>query len=428
MTGWLIITLVSLLCSGLFSGSEIAFITADRVRMKINIKRGGIISSIIEKFYNNTEFFISSILVGNNVMLVIYGMGAAYFLEPWLSNYTQSEALVLILQTIISTAVILLFGEFLPKTIFRINPNSSLRLFALPIFLFYIIFYPISLFTAWLSKMLMRLVGIKSGKTQLTTLSVDDLGDYIEDTIDDMEQTKQQVEHEVKLFRNAIDFSSTHLRDCMTPRNEIVAVDINDTTTSQLSALFTSTGRSKILVYKGEIDNVLGYIHVSELFKPGEDWHKKIIPIPFAPETLLANKMMRRLLQEKRSMAIVVDEFGGMAGLVTLEDLVEEIFGDIQDEHDRQRLVMRRTGDNTFEISGRCEIVDINETFNLQIPESDDYQTLAGYIFTSTGSIPDAGTCLDLDGIQYTILKKTATRLQLIRVRTPEEGDKSSAK
>ena len=428
MTGWLIITLVSLLCSGLFSGSEIAFITADRVRMKINIKRGGIISSIIEKFYNNTEFFISSILVGNNVMLVIYGMGAAYFLEPWLSNYTQSEALVLILQTIISTAVILLFGEFLPKTIFRINPNSSLRLFALPIFLFYIIFYPISLFTAWLSKMLMRLVGIKSGKTQLTTLSVDDLGDYIEDTIDDMEQTKQQVEHEVKLFRNAIDFSSTHLRDCMTPRNEIVAVDINDTTTSQLSALFTSTGRSKILVYKGEIDNVLGYIHVSELFKPGEDWHKKIIPIPFAPETRLANKMMRRLLQEKRSMAIVVDEFGGMAGLVTLEDLVEEIFGDIQDEHDRQRLVMRRTGDNTFEISGRCEIVDINETFNLQIPESDDYQTLAGYIFTSTGSIPDAGTCLDLDGIQYTILKKTATRLQLIRVRTPEEGDKSSAK
>lgn len=423
MTVWLIITLVSLIFSGLFSGSEIAFITADRVRMKIDFKRGGLISRIIEKFYNRSEFFISSILVGNNVMLVIYGMGAAYFLEPWIKTFTDSEALVLILQTLISTGVILLIGEFLPKTIFRINPNSSLRLFAIPIFLFYIIFYPVSLFTAWISKMLMRLVGIKGEKTQLTTLSVDDLGDYIEDNIDDMEETEQKVEHEVKFFRNAIDFSSTHLRDCMTPRNEIVAVDINDTTTAELSALFTRTGRSKILVYKDDIDNVQGYIHVSELFHPGEDWKKKIKPVPFAPGTLLANKMMRRLLQEKRSMAVVVDEFGGMAGLVTLEDLVEEIFGDIQDEHDRQRLVMRRTGDNTFEISGRCEIVDINEAFHLEIPESDEYQTLAGYIFTSTGSIPDAGTCLTLDGIEYTILKKTATRLQLIRLKALP-GDK----
>lgn len=421
MTGWLIITLVSLCLSGLFSGSEIAFITTDRVRMKIDIKHGGLISRIIESFYNRSDFFISSILVGNNVMLVVYGMGAAYFLKPWIESFTHSEVILLILQTIISTGVILLFGEFLPKTIFRINPNSSLRLFALPIFLFYIIFYPVSLFTTWLSKLLMRLVGIKAGNTQLAPLSVDDLGDYIEDTIDDMEETKQEVEHEVRLFRNAIDFSSTHLRDCMTPRNEIVAVDISDTSTNDLSALFTRTGRSKILVYKDEIDNILGYIHVSELFDPSADWRKKIKPVAFAPETLLANKMMRRLLQEKRSMAVVVDEFGGMAGLVTLEDLVEEIFGDIQDEHDRQRLIMRRTGDNTYEISGRCEIVDINEHFHIEIPESDEYQTLAGYIFTSTGSIPDAGTCLMLNGIEFTILKKTATRLQLIRLRTLTE-------
>lgn len=417
MTGWLIITLVSLVFSALFSGSEIAFITSDRVRMQIDIKRGGIISRIIRRFYDHSEFFISSILVGNNVMLVIYGMGAAYFLEPWISHFTDNDALILIIQTLISTGVILLIGEFLPKTIFRINPNSSLRFFAIPIFLFYIVFYPLSLFATWLSQALMRLAGIKANKAQISSLSVDDLGDYIEDTIDDMEEQKQEVEHEVRFFRNAIDFSSTHLRDCMTPRNEIVAVDIAGTSTSELSTLFTRTGRSKILVYKDEIDNIVGYIHVSELFHPENDWKKKIKPVDFAPETLLANKMMRRLLQEKRSMAVVVDEFGGMAGLVTLEDLVEEIFGDIQDEHDRQRLVMRRTADDTFEISGRCEIVDINETFHLEIPESDEYQTLAGYIFTSTGSIPDAGTRLTLDNIEFTILKKTATRLQLIRLR-----------
>ncbi len=414
---WLIITLVSLVFSALFSGSEIAFITADRVRMKIDIKRGGLISRIIERFYSRSEFFISSILVGNNVMLVVYGMGAAYFLEPWIKTFTHSDLLILVLQTVISTGVILLLGEFLPKTIFKINPDSSLRFFALPIFFFYILFYPLSLFTTWLSKMLMRLAGIKATKDALAPLSVDDLGDYIEDTIDDMEETKQEVEHEVRLFRNAIDFSSTHLRDCMTPRNEIVAVDIADTSTAELSALFTRTGRSKILVYKDEIDNIQGYIHVSELFTPGADWKEHLKPVAFAPETLLANKMMRRLLQEKRSMAVVVDEFGGMAGLVTLEDLVEEIFGDIQDEHDRQRLVMRRTGDDTYEVSGRCEIVDINEKFHLDIPESDDYQTLAGYIFTSTGTIPDAGDSIILGDLEFTILKKTATRLQLIRLR-----------
>lgn len=418
---WLIITIVSLVFSGLFSGSEIAFITADRVRMKIDIKRGGIISGIIEKFYSRSEFFISSILVGNNVMLVVYGMGAAYFLQPWIKSFTDSDLLILILQTFISTGVILLLGEFLPKTIFKINPDSSLRFFALPIFFFYILFYPLSLFTTWLSKVLMRLAGIKASKNALAPLSVDDLGDYIEDTIDDMEETKQEVEHEVRFFRNAIDFSSTHLRDCMTPRNEIVAVDITDTSTEELSALFTRTGRSKILVYKDEIDNIQGYIHVSELFNPHTDWKKHLKPVAFAPETLLANKMMRRLLQEKRSMAVVVDEFGGMAGLVTLEDLVEEIFGDIQDEHDRQRLVMRRTGEGTYEISGRCEIVDINERFHLDIPESDEYQTLAGYIFTSTGTIPDAGDSFTLGNIEYTILKKTATRLQLIRLRPSEE-------
>lgn len=422
MTTWLIIALVSLVFSALFSGTEIAFVTADRVRVGIDVKRGGIIGKIINKFYSNDEFFISSILVGNNVMLVFYGMGAAALLDPWLQTWTSNEAMLLVMQTLISTGVILLVGEFLPKTVFRINPNSSFKLFALPIFIFYIIFYPISWFTTWLSRALMRLVGIKGDKGKLRLISVGDLNDYLEETIDNMEEKKEEIDNEVKIFQNALDFSTTHLRDCMTPRNEVVAIDLNDTSREELSALFTSSGRSKILVYDGDIDNIKGYIHVSELFDPQADWRLRLKEVVYAPETLLANKMMRRLLQEKRSMAVVVDEFGGVAGLVTLEDLVEEIFGDIQDEHDKSRLTMKQVGEGVYEMSGRCEIAAINDAFGLDIPESDEYQTLAGYILSSTGTIPEQDDDVVLAPLKLKILKKSATRLELIEVsRMPEE-------
>ncbi len=416
MTSWLIISLVSLILSALFSGTEIAYVTADRVRVEIDMKRGGIIGSILNRFYSHSEFFISSILVGNNVVLVIYGMGTAALLEPWIKTWTDSEAVVLLVQTLISTGIILLAGEFIPKTIFRINPNSSIKVMAVPIYIFYILFYPLSLFATWLSKMLMRLAGIKDKNVRLGLISIGDLNDYLEETIDNLEDKKETVETEVKLFQNALDFSSTHLRDCMTPRNEIVAVDINDTSYKELSDLFTRTGRSKIIVYDGEIDNIAGYIHVSELFDPATNWRQKIKPVVFAPETLLANKMMKRLLNEKRSIAVVVDEFGGMAGLVTLEDLVEEIFGDIQDEHDKTRLVMRSIDENTYEFSGRCEITSINEKFDLDLPESEDYQTIAGYILNATGAIPAEGDDVLLGQYSFHILKKSANRLLLLRV------------
>lgn len=426
MTGWLIISIVSLIFSALFSGTEIAYVTADKVRMEIDVKQGGFISRIINRFYSRNDFFISSILVGNNVMLVIYGMGAAALLEPWLATMVgDNEWLVLILQTLISTLVILFIGEFLPKTIFRINPNSSLKIFALPILFFYFLFYPISLFASWLSKSLMSLCGIKAHDTRLRVLTMGDLNDYLEETIDDLEEKKEVVENEVKLFQNALDFSSIHLRDCMTPRNEITAIDIDDTTTDELSELFTRTGRSKIIVYKGDIDNIIGYIHVSELFDIHNDWKKCLKEVVYAPETLMAKKMMRRLLQEKRSIAIVVDEFGGTAGLVTLEDLVEEIFGDIQDEHDKTRLTMRTLEPGVYEISGRCEIAEINEALDLDIPEDDEYQTLAGYILASTGTIPGAGETVLLGNLKMTIVKKSATRLELIKVEVLPE-DKSA--
>lgn len=417
LTTWIILAVVSLIFSALFSGAEIAYITANRVRVELDVKKGGMISRIINRFYSDSDLFITTLLVGNNVMLVVYGMGAAFLIEKeWLAAYHLNEALVLAISTLISTGVILLVGEFFPKTIFRINPNISLKVFALPLFLFYVVLFPISIFTTWLSKMLMRLFGVHSEGQRMGMLTVGDLNRYLENTIDEVNPEKKQVENEVKIFHNALDFSTTHLRDCMLPRNEIVAVNIDTIDREELSELFTKSGRSKIVVYREDIDNVLGYIHVSELFNPESDWKEHIKPVIFCPETLLANKLMRRLLSEKRSMAVVVDEFGGTAGLVTLEDLVEEIFGDIRDEHDQSGLTVREVEPGVYECPGRVEVETLRETYHIDIPESDDYQTLAGYILFSTGTIPAEGAEIVIDDLMFTIKRRTATRLELIRI------------
>lgn len=418
---WIIVTLVSLLFSGLFSGAEMAFVTSDRVRVEIDVKQGGIIGRVLRRFYANPQFFISSILVGNNIVLVIYGMGAAKLLDPLQEPLGLDDGTLLLMQTIASTIVIIITGEFLPKTIFRINPNASMRFIAIPIFLFYIILYPIALLATAISRGLMRLFGLKSDQVEIKMISVSDLNDYLEDTIDSLHDQKETVGTEVKIFQNALDFSNTHLRDCMIPRNEIVAAK-SDITYDELSKLFTSSGRSKILIYREDIDDIIGYIHVSELFDPTRDWRKHIKPVLYAPEALLANKMMRRLLNEKRSMAIVVDEFGGTAGLVTLEDLVEEIFGDIQDEHDKAAPTARDLGGGIYEFSGRCEIADLNDTYHLDIPEDDDYQTLAGYILHNTGTIPEKGETITLGNLSIEVLRKSAARLELLRVtRIPSD-------
>lgn len=426
LTAWIILSVVSLCFSALFSGVEIAYISADRVRVGLDTNRGGLINRIIGRYYSHSDFFISTILVGNNIMLVIYGMGAAALLEPWIeANISDNQAVILVLQTIVSTLVILFTGEFLPKSVFRINPNTSLKISALPVYFFYIVLYPVSWFTSWLSKMLMKLAGIKAEDTRLGVLSITDLNDYLETKIDDLENPQEvEVENEVKIFHNALDFSTTQLRDCMAPRDELVAVDIDTTTREELSELFTSSGRSKILVYKEDIDNVVGYVHVSELFDPGRDWKEHVKEVLYAPDTLLANTMMRRLLGEKRSMAVVVDEFGGTAGLVTLEDLVEEIFGDIQDEHDKNGLTATELSPGVFEFSGRIEVRTLRDEFRLDIPEDDEYQTLAGYIIHETGSLPAQDERIEIDGITFTIKARSATRLDLIRVETTQFSDK----
>ena len=428
-TPYLILTISALVLAGFFSGMEIAFVSSNKVKTEIDIKKGGLVSQILNIFYAHRETFISTMLVGQNIVHVVYGIGIAWLLkeplEGWLG--ADNEALILLVQTLISTAIVLIMGEFIPKMTFRINPNRSLKIFAVPLLFLYLILYPISQFTSWLSMALMKMFGLKNEKKEIRLISVGELDDYLQENIDKSEDENREVEREVKIFENALDFSDTRLRDCMIPRNEIVGVDIADTTREELSQLFTKSGLSKLVVYHDDIDNVLGFIQVSELFKPDVNWKDQIKPVIIAPETMLAKKMMQNLLKEKKSMAIVVDEFGGTAGMVTLEDLVEEIFGDIEDEHDRRKLIARKTGENTYELSGRMEIERINEMFDLDLPESDDYQTIAGYIVNRLEVIPNQGEKHNIDQFTVNITKKSGARLELITLTVnPNDSDNNN--
>ena len=412
----IIIAVVAVLFSGLFSGSEIAFVQSSKVRMEIDAARGGLVDKLIKGFSRNEDMFISTLLVGNNVVLVIYGIAFSASVNPiferWFNN---NEALTLVCNTVCSTGVILLLGEFLPKTTFRINPNFMMRLLALPLYLIYLALYPVSWLVSAISKGLMKLFGLDAEEVADARLTMDELDDYIQQSIEDRE-SGQVVENEVKIFRKAIDFKDTQIAECMIPRNEIVAVPLRGTSREQLIKVFMATGLSKVVVYREDIDDVAGYIHVSELFNTTADWRRKLKPVIFTPETMLANKMMRRMMSEKRTLAMVVDEFGGTAGLVTLEDIVEEIFGEIEDEHDVKRIVARKISDNVYEFSGRVEISAINEDFGLGIKESEEYHTLSGYILESLQALPKQGDTFDLDSLRFTIEKMTTTRIELVRI------------
>lgn len=421
MSNALLVVIITMLFSAFFSGMEIAFVASNKVRAEIDIARGGLINRIQNTFYTHREMFISTLLIGNNIVNVVYSMAMTMLLGDYISQLVGgNEGVQLLVLTLVSTLIVLIACEFIPKTVFRINPNESLRMFSLPLYTCYLLLYPISRFTQLLSAGLMRLFGVKINKAQMGIISVDELDAYLQENIDQREEDNQEVEQEVKFFENALDFSDTRLRDCMVPRNEIVAVDVNDTTRNELVEIFSRSGLSKIVVYKEDIDNVIGFIQVSELFVTDIDWKTRIKPVLFAPETLLARKMMQNLLDKKRSMAIVLDEFGGTSGMLTLEDLVEEIFGDFDDEHDRNQLIAKQLNDNTYELSGRMEIEEINERFHLGIPESDDYQTIAGYVLFNHEEIPSEGDVIEIDNFSITVVKKTAARLELLHVTTKE--------
>ncbi len=418
----IIITLIAIAFSGLFSGCEIAFVQSSKVRMEIDAARGGLVDKIIKGFSRHEDMFISTLLVGNNVVLVIYGISFSAIVNPifeeWFHN---NEALTLISNTVFSTLVILLLGEFLPKTTFRINPNFMMRLLALPLYLIYLVLYPVSWFVSIISKGLMKLCGLDSEEEDKTRLTMDELDDYIQQSIEDR-QNGQVVENEVKIFRNAIDFKDTQISECMIPRNEIVAVPLVGTTREKLIKVFTATGLSKVVVYRDDIDDVAGYIHISEMFNSTADWRRKLKPVIFTPETMLANKMMRRMMSEKRTLAMVVDEFGGTSGLVTLEDIVEEIFGEIEDEHDVKKLVARELSAGVYEFSGRIEISAINEDFGLGIKESESYHTLSGYILESLQALPGQGDTFTIEDLTFTIEKMTTTRIELVKIETKKDA------
>ena len=408
--------LIALLLSAFFSGMEIAFVSSNKLRFELDKKKNTLSGIILNLFYNNSEQFISTLLVGNNISLVVFSILMAQSLEPIISLFLSNEFLIVLVQSLLSTILILFTGEFLPKTIFRINPNRSLRFFAVPLYIVYIILYPLSKFTALCSKSILRLFGIRlTAVGDKRVFGKVDLDFFIQQSIDDS-LDNSMVDTEVKIFQNALDFSNIRLRDCIVPRTEVVAVDWEDTI-DDLMNLFIETGFSKIIVYKENMDNVVGYIHSTEMFSKPTDWHTKVNQILVVPETMAANKLMKLLMQQQKTIAAVVDEFGGTAGIVTLEDLVEEIFGEIEDEHDTNTHVMRKLNDSEFILSGRLEIDTVNEKFGLNIPESDAYATIAGYILNHHEQFPLLHETVDIEAFSFKILKISTTRIELVKLK-----------
>ena len=423
MSSTLIISiLITLLFSAFFSGMEIAFISADRVRLELDNRKEGSTSDILRFFYSNTERFISTMLVGNNIALIIYGILMAKLIEPWLHLFCSNELLVALIQTVLSTIIILFTAEYLPKTLFKLNPNMMLRSFAIPLYGIYWILYPISTFSTLLSHIILKIAGVPIIKEKKGELTKTDLDFFVQKGLDSAdEDDDDNDQQELQLFQNALDFSNVKVRDCMIPRSELSAVSV-DTSFANLNRLFVETGYSKLPVYKEDIDNLIGYIHSSEMFKKPKQWTSKIIPIPFVPETMAANKVLRMLMEQKKSIAAVVDEFGGTAGVITMEDLFEEIIGDIEDEHDHVQLVKKKISDNEYELSGRLEISKINEELDLNLPESEEYLTLAGLVLHELQSFPHEGDIVNIDDdkITMTIKKASATKIELINIRINE--------
>jgi len=353
-------------------------------------------------------------LVGNNISLVIYGILMANIMTPWLKPL-GSVFLITLSQTIIATAIVLITGEFVPKTVFRVNPNLWLRIFSWILLFFYVALYPVSRFSTWLSMGILNLFGVKiSQKTQENVFSRIDLNYLIQESFENHHSEKDH-ENEVKIFQNALDFSKVRLRDCSIPRTDIIALDYN-TELETLKQTFIETGLSKIPIYKGDIDNIVGYIHSSEMFEHQADWKKQINQIPIVPENMAAQKLMKIFMLQKKSIAVVVDEFGGTAGIITLEDIIEEIFGEIEDEHDNLGYVAEQSSENEFLFSGRLEVKTANAKFNISIPESDAYETIAGFILHNHQHFPKLNEIIRIDRFTIKCVKVTNNRIELVKM------------
>ena len=416
MTNLIIGLIVSMVFSAFFSGMEIAFVSSNRLRVEMDRDKHGLSQRALDVFYKHPSHFISTMLVGNNIALVVYGILFAQIFDATLFAPLSDGGRVTC-DTLLSTLVVLFTGEFLPKTIFKSNPNGLLTLFALPAYLCYILLWPISRFSTFLSRGLLRLVGVKMPKaTEGKEFTKVDLDYLVQSSIDNAKDDAE-IEDEVELFHNALDFADTKVRDCMVPRTEIDAIDIEDCTVEQLRNMFVESGHSKMIVYRGDIDHIIGYIHSSELFKHFTHIAKHIQQMPFVPETMAARKLMHIFLQQKKSLAVVVDEFGGTSGIVSLEDIVEEITGDIEDEHDNQKYVAKQLADGDYMLSARLEIEKVNELFGLELPESDDYMTVGGLILHEYQSFPKLNEVVQIGRFQFKIVKNTMTKIELVRLK-----------
>jgi CBS domain containing-hemolysin-like protein len=414
--------------SAFFSGMEIAFVSSNRLLAEMDREKNGLAQKAIALFYQHPNNFVSTMLVGNNIALVIYGILFAKIFDATLF-YPLSDGLRVTADTLLSTLVVLFTGEFIPKTIFKNNPNTMLTFFAVPAYVCYVVLYPIARFATLLSKGLLRIIGIRMNKNveerEFTKVDLD----YLVQTSIDNADNQDDIGEEVKIFQNALDFSETKVRDCMVPRTEIDAVE--DTATLEtLKQVLIESGHSKIIVYHEDIDHVVGYIHSSDMFRIPADAAPDALlstlkpdlvrSISFVPETMLASKSMKMLMQQKRSLAVVVDEFGGTSGLVSLEDVMEEITGEIEDEHDNHKYVAKQIGDREYIISARLEIEKVNELFGLSLPESDEYMTLGGLILHEYQSFPKLNEIIQIGNFEFKIIKNTATKIELVRLKVTE--------
>jgi len=421
----IVIILISLLFSSFFSGIEIAFISSDKLYIELEKSRGAISGKILSRFAKSQSLFIGTTLIGNTISLVVYGIFMANLIEPILSEflpaYLNNQSVILIVQTIFATLVVLLTAEFLPKIIFRINPNFFLSIFAIPMFGIYILLYPVVYGIVGLSKFIILKVLHLEFKEDEPVFSLTDLNEFIQNRFLE-EKVEGKFDIDTKIFNNALEFKTVKIRECMIPRPEIVAVELS----SDIETLrneFVESGLSKILVYKESIDDIIGYCHSSALFKKPKDIESILSPLIILPETSLANELLVQFITERRSLALVVDEFGGTSGIVTIEDIIEEIFGEIEDEHDEQDLVEHQLDDDNYLLSARHEIDYLNEKYHWNLPIG-DYDTLSGLILSVTEDIPTLNQDVMIDNYKFHIVSIEENRINLVKISLLEETDK----
>lgn len=407
--------LVMMLLSAFFSGMEIAFVSSNRMLAEMEKDKFGIARLPLQVFYKHPNNFVSTMLVGNNIVLVVYGILVAKLFDNTIFSGFE-PGITVPADTILSTIIVLFTGEFLPKSIFKSNANRLLTVFAFPAFIFYIVLWPISRFSTMLSHLLMRLAGIKiekeNGDEEFSKLDLDHL---VNSSIAKAKD-ESEIDEDVRIFQNALEFSDTKIRDCMVPRTEICAVEYNSSV-DELKNIFIESGKSKIIVYNEDIDHIIGYIHSSEMFRDAKNWHKGIQNMPYVPETMPAQKLMQTFMQQKKTLGVVIDEFGGTSGIVSLEDIVEEIFGDIEDEHDNSNYVAKQISEDEYVLSARLEIDKVNDMFALNLPESEDYMTIGGLILNYYQSFPKLNEIVTVGDFEFKIIKNTMTKIELVRMK-----------